>query len=245
MSVVTEIITTDQIHELWGSGFTVVERLRDRFEIPAHFIPPGRSYQWNDVPNGPGWISVPHSRHPGWFGPYGMTGDIVVGGLYLCEKPAEDVKRARADQVKAAHKPLEDWAERNRMFTGGARIVEQYDNETLVSTIMPSEKVVFKTEILDNVETIERPKERTIEVVSKVPPDMMPHMSAVFRERDRLKDLVVRPDRSLDPDSVITQQFYKATDEDKSLPWWPTLHAIILPYAIDNVRKALKETDHE
>lgn len=254
MSVVSEIITQDQIQDLWGCGFTIVARARhpDPFYVPSDMVPQGRSYQWwhlvhdkfhfhREGDSSSGWAPVPASRHDGYFMPFGHVGDIEVNGLGLFEKSKVEVDQERAGQIKAAQKPLEDWAERNKEFSGGARLVEDYGHgNKKVSTIMPSEEVVFKTEITEAVETIDRPKERIVEVVTKVPADMFPHMSAIFAERDRLKDEVVMPDRSLKR-GAIADKFYAAVDADKSLPWWPTLHAILLPIAIENVRKSLKQ----
>ena len=92
------------------------------------------------------------------------------------------------------------------------------------------------------IETYERPTTKTVEMVSKVPKDMLEHIDAIFTERDAIRDRTVRADRTLDPDSVITRDFYNEIERDKGAPWWPTLNAIILPYAIEAVRHRLKES---
>ena len=73
MSLVTEIISTDQLNDLWRSGYTIVRRQSDPFEIDPKLIPRGMAYQWNSVlppatydgkteiqPQG--WSPVPFSR---------------------------------------------------------------------------------------------------------------------------------------------------------------------------------------
>ena len=72
---------------------------------------------------------------------------------------------------------------------------------------------------------------------------MIGHIDAIFAERDRIRDMTVRSDRTLDPNSVITRDFYAEIERDKGAPWWPTLNAIILPYAIEAVRHKLKESE--
>ena len=121
----------------------------------------------------------------------------------------------------------------------GARVVGMGETEAVVTEVKAGAGVETR------VETIERPQEKTVELVSAIPKDMMPYISAIFAERDRIRDTIVRPDRTLDPDNVITVQFYDAIDKDKALPWWPTLHALILPYAIESVRHAIANKPSE
>ena len=125
MSVVSEIITQDQIQDLWGCGFTIVARQRgaDPFYVPQEMVPQGRSYQWWHLVHdkfhfhrdggSSGWSPVPASRHDGWFMPFGHVGDIEVGGLGLFEKSKIEVDQERAAQVVAAHKPVADWIDKN------------------------------------------------------------------------------------------------------------------------------------
>ena len=117
MSVVSEIITQDQIQDLWGCGFTIVARNRgpDPFHVPADMVPQGRSYQWWHLVHdkfhfdrhgdgSSGWAPVPASRHDGYFMPFGHTGDIEVQGLGLFEKSKVEVDQDRAQNIAAAHK---------------------------------------------------------------------------------------------------------------------------------------------
>lgn len=246
MSTVSEIITQDQIQDLWGCGFTIVARRRhpDPFHVPQDMVPQGRSYQWWHLVHdkchfgGPSsaWAPVPASRHDGYFMPFGHVGDIEVGGLGLFEKSKVGVDQERAQQVADAMKPMQDWANNVKslgfeggaaIFDGGGRVVEKYDDETRISTIMP-------------LKTMENHRSKTIESTVKIPSDMAQHMAAIFAERGRLCSDLVMEDRRLRP-SAVTEKFYAAVDADKSLPWWPTLHAILLPIAIENVRKSLKQ----
>jgi len=67
---------------------------------------------------------------------------------------------------------------------------------------------------------------------------MTPYMGQIFAERDRLKEEILLPDRNLKP-GAIADKFYRAIDHNPEAPWWPTLHAILLPIAIENVRRSL------
>lgn len=226
--------TFQQIQDLWGLGFTVSRRNADPFEIEQRLIPRGRSYQWNDRPDQDGWRPVPFSRHPGVFAPWGTGGDepIVVGGLYLCERPEQQVIDAREEARRAASKQVTDWAKgvADFGFSGSVRVGDA------VSDVGLSDGSASRH---DGYTT----RNKTIETTVKVPMAMLPHMGAVYAERDRLVGEVVLPDRTLKP-GPVADAFYSAVDADKSAPWWPTLHAILLPIAVENVRKFLKETEN-
>lgn len=237
MSAVTDILTTDQLHDLWSAGYTITLRLRDPFEIPAHLVPRGVSYQWNPIQPDPevkhhasGWSPVPYSRHEGFFAPWGAPGDIQIGGLALCEKSTEAVTDLKRQAMRAAEKQVEDWAAKagEDGLVGSVRIVSGDGTEVRERSVG---------------DTYERPTSRTIETTVKVPKDMTQHMAAVFDERDRLENEIVQPDRTLKP-GPIADKFYAAMEEDPGAPWWPTLKAIILPIAIENVRAKLKETSN-
>lgn len=234
MSLVSEIITQDQIQDLWGCGFTIVARRQhpDPFFVPQEMVPQGYSYQWchlvHDRPplgwHHCNWAAVPASRHDGYFMPFGHTGDIEVNGLGLFEKPKFEVDQEHAQNVVAAHKQVEDWLEKTgEMFSGEVKFGDVKAN------VGDEPRDVFASS-----------KSKTIETTVKIPKEMVPHMAAIFAERDRLKDEIVLPDRSIMP-GPLADKFYAAVEEDKSLPWWPTLHAILLPIAIENVRKKLVE----
>lgn len=233
MSAVTELVFAHVIDDLWGAGYTILPRLSDPYEVPPRLIPHGMAYQWNGAPDTPGWKPVPYERHDGYYAPCGTGGDCYVMGLWLCERPAIEVAAAKEAQQNAARKQVSDWAERNKEFTGGARTVEFGEGEAFVTEIETG------GDATTHVEVIERPRQKTVELTTAIPPDLFFRMDELFAERDRLKEELVLPDRSLRPGEVA-DKFYAAIEEDKSAPWWPTLHAILLPIAIENVRKGLK-----
>lgn len=261
MIPVREIVLDDVIQDLWGAGYTIISRRMlhpDPFHVPELMIPQGRAYQWMHLVHdkvmfeGRGWAPVPASRHDGYFMPAGHVGDVEVNGLGLFEKPKFEVDQDRAAQIAAANQPLLDWAANNAEFTGGARVVSFGDAEAAVTEISAGE-------ISKHVEKINIDRTKTVELVSEVPRDMVPHISQIFRERDRLKvELLEKDGRTLKPGPVV-DQFFGTIEANPALPWWPTLHAILLPTAIDNVRKNLgistpmldklkdlkKETDHD
>lgn len=244
MSAVTEIVTTDQIHDLWGCGYTILPRARhpDPFFVPPEIIPQGRSYQWwhlvhdkfhfNRDGHDSGWATVPASRHDGYFMPFGISGSIEVNGLGLFEKSKVEVDQERGAQIAAAHKQVSDWVDKTGgMFSGEVKFGD-------ISTTVGDEVLAETLRTGPDVYAVSKTK--TVETTVKIPKDMVPHMAAIFTERDRLKEEWVRPDRSIAP-GTVADQFYAAIHADKSAPWWPTLHAILLPIAIENVRKSLQQ----
>jgi len=241
MSIVTEILTTDQIHDLWGAGYTIVRRPADPFEIDKKLIPHGMSYQWNEAEAKlPGWKPVPFSRHEGVFAPYGCSGDIFVGGLSLCEKARAEVEVELKRNAARAQQNVEDWATRTgaQGITGGARVVAQ-DSDGRFEIV--KETYIGKKPVLAG-DAVVLESNKTIETTVGIPRDMTPHIASIFKERDRLEAEVVRKDRTLAP-GPIADKFYAAVDADKGAPWWPTLRAILLPIAVDNVRASLKKDE--
>lgn len=243
MSLASEIFTAEQIDELYKAGFAIVRRPTDPLEVPAVLIHPDWSYQWNlakpdegvkDIPQG--WVKVNYEDHPGWFAPDWKLGPVTVQGMVLCKKRKDQVEAFQIETKRKSLQLLEGWADRFGMFTGGATVL-QTDGEDVIRTEVAAGKgVTTKTE------TYERPTTKTVELVSKIPMDMVEYIDAIFAERDAIRDKTVRADRTLDPDSVITRDFYAEIERDKGAPWWPTLNAIILPYAIEAVRHRLKES---
>jgi hypothetical protein len=237
LPLVTDVVSADQLHELWGIGYTVVPRSRhpDPFHVPEYMVPATRFYQWfsleHDKPlfTGTGWAPVPNNRHPGIFAPYGTGGDVQVHGLGLFDKSKAEVDNDGAHSVAAAKKQVEDWASRFGNLSGEVRVGGHAVAELPGPAAAPM-KHAFETE------------GGTIELTQKIPFDMTEHMATIFRERDRLKDALVNPDRTL-KSSEAANKFYAAIEADPSLPWWPTLHAILLPIAIENVRAKLKESE--
>jgi len=229
MASVRDYLSAQSIDDLWAAGFTVVARQRgaDPFEVDPRIIPQGRGYQWMHLvhdramfENGSGgWAPVPASRHDGLFMPAGHVGDIEVSGLGLFEKPKHEIDAERASQVSAAHKMVDDWKEKvsGGGFTG--HVVEA--TQTSIGK-------------LDTAKVTEFGHNKTIENTSSVPMDMLHLMSDVFAERDRLKDAVVLPDRTLVPGEIADELYRKMQEPGRE--WWPTLNAILLPIAVRNVR---------
>jgi hypothetical protein len=238
VSLVSEIITQDQIQDLWGCGFTIVARKRgpDPFHVPQEMVPQGRSYQWwhlvhdkfhfdrpkDATPSG--WAAVPASRHDGYFMPFGHTGDIEVNGLGLFEKSKVEVDQERAKNVVAAHKQVEDWIDKNAGLglSGGVRIGD------VGIDVGDQDRDIFASS-----------KSKTLETTVKIPKDMVPYMAAIFTERDRLKDEAVVNDVVVDM-NIAAKLDAAAELAGPDAARWPILHAILLPIAIENVRKTLR-----
>jgi len=234
-----DYITEDAIQDLWGIGYTIVKRTTgDPFEVPQQMVPQTRKYQWWHLVHDAmhfrrlagcapsGWAPVPASRHDGYFMPFGHKGDIEVGGLGLFEKSKYEVDKELNENVAVAHKQVADW-------------IDKTGTEFSGSVNVGGAKMAVGEEARDVYATS---KSKTLETTVMIPRDMTPYMGQIFAERDRLKEEVVLPDRTLNP-GAIADKFYDAVDKDKAAPWWPTLHAILLPIAIENVRKQItKET---
>lgn len=116
------------------NGETLTRRrtsVGDKFEIPAHFIPKGWSYQWNavtvlnqginEIIRGDltmyenGWRAVPASRHPGHWTPHDHEGAIVVDGLRLEERPLSLTQEAREEDTVRAKALVRDRTDALRM----------------------------------------------------------------------------------------------------------------------------------
>lgn len=250
MDIVTKLLTYDQLHDLWGAGYTIVKRNSDPFEIDPKLIPRGMSYQWNpivrdgkDVVQPEGWNPVPYSRHPGVFAPWGMAGFVTRDGLALGEKPEVVVELHRGAAKAAAARQVSDWADKTAAagLSGFARVGTQTTNGKLDNlTHLDVGELDRNSDIDVTGEMVQIGATKTIETIVQIPKDMVEHMAAIFAERDRIEAETVRKDRTLAP-GPIADRFYTEIDANKAAPWWPTLRAIILPIAIDNVRANLKK----
>ena len=245
MSLLTEILTADDIDELYKCGFAIIPRHEDPFDIPAALIKPDWSYQWfTDGEHPKGWKAVAYQDHPGWFAPPDKQGLVVVQGNRLFRKLKAEVEEFHRKNRQKTVEQLEGWADRFGMFTGGATMLQTDGEEVVRTEITAGRGVEVKTE------TFERPATKTVELVSHLPRDMITYIDEVFAERDRIsKELFIegadgRPIFKYpvpEPYGLMVEQFWKAVEDDKGAPWWPTLNATILPYAIANVRKANEE----
>jgi hypothetical protein len=100
----------------------------DPYHVPQSEIPDGWSYQWNPVTvlneeqtrmqnmhYANGWRPVPADRHPGrWMKP-GVTGDIIVEGLRLEERPEELTKEALTEETAKARQQVRDQTDSLRL----------------------------------------------------------------------------------------------------------------------------------
>jgi hypothetical protein len=242
-----DYVTSDQIQDLWGIGYTIVRRSRhvDPFNVPPEMVPQGRSYQWwrlvqdkfhfertsskvSEADSGTGWAPVPASRHDGYFMPFGHVGPIEVGGLGLFEKSKFEVDQEKAEQIAAAHKQTTDWIRK----TGIDGISGSVSVGGVGMEVGEGEKVFKNTTA------------KTIETMIRVPKDMIPHMKAVFDERDELYTSLLRmwdADILSDWQREICDKYQEALVEDPSVPKGPTLNALLMPHAVENVRAKLKE----
>lgn len=93
----------------------------DRYHVPGNEIPDGWSYQWNPVTvtgkevveiqnemHANGWRPVPANRHPGRWTKPGYTGDIVVEGLRLEERPETLTQEALMEEEQKARRQVRD-----------------------------------------------------------------------------------------------------------------------------------------
>lgn len=96
----------------------------DKFHVPGNEIPVGWDYQWNPVTilnqeqvaqqnqhYENGWRPVPADRHAGRWTRPGHTGDIVVEGLRLEERPESLSEEARIEGEMKARRQVRDQAD--------------------------------------------------------------------------------------------------------------------------------------
>jgi len=100
----------------------------DPYDVPLNEIPDGWAYQWNPVTihgeeqirqqnmhYANGWRAVDASRHPGrWLKP-GATGDIIVEGLRLEERPEELNDEALREETHKARQQVRDQTDSLRL----------------------------------------------------------------------------------------------------------------------------------
>jgi hypothetical protein len=226
-----DYISNDQLQDLWGAGFTVIRRNtfgNDLYAIADRLCKAGLAQQWSDGPK-EGWTSAPAERHPGLYAPYSYAGDVKIGGLTLLECPKHKVDAAKEAQVAAANKLVTDWQDKY----GG-----EFSGTVTVGT---------QTELgkLDKAETLTVGETKSIEYATKIPPELIPYISQVFADRDALYDDLVTKWNSGQELDKWQDAIRKAYEVQLSLtpeaPSGPTLNRLILPTAIENVRKRLKE----
>ena len=118
----------------------------DPYHVPGNDIPDGWDYQWNPVTvlneeqvaqqnmhYANGWRPVPASRHPGRWTKPGHTGDIVVEGLRLEERPMSLTEEALMEQEQKARAQVRDQAEilqLSKKMPAGFRMNKGYNEHT-------------------------------------------------------------------------------------------------------------------
>ena len=251
-ATVSDYVSRGQIEDLWSIGFTIVARARhaDPFHVPPAMVPQGRRYQWWHLvhdrvhferPKGAepsGWAPVPASRHDGYFMPFGHHGDIEVGGLGLFEKSAYEVEQELAANTAAAHKQVEDWVEKTGAGLSGS--------VTVGGVKTPVGDQAKAAALFVDSDT------KTIDTTVQMPADMLPYMGAVFHERDRLyaglQEAWETTGNYLPWQSEVMGKWRRgsqidqargrvgAAEADPRILRGPTLNALLLPIAVENVR---------
>ena len=103
----------------------------DPFQVDQRIIPQGWEYQWCAVSSygnaeimrslmteyhQNGWRPVPANRHDGLYMPKGDSGNIIVRGQMLCERPKELSDEARREDYNMAVRQMRD---RDAALMGG------------------------------------------------------------------------------------------------------------------------------
>jgi hypothetical protein len=161
--------------------------------------------------------------YPGLFAPFGYQGFVEIGKLGLIECPQHRVEAAKQAQAAAAHKLVYDWREK----WGAA-----YEGQVTVGTQTELDK-------LDTVQTTKIGATKTIEDTTKIPRDMVPYIAQIFEERDRLAQAHV--DSMKTRGHGYSHEWASWMEDHPDDPQWPTLNRVLLPTAIDIVRKRITE----
>jgi hypothetical protein len=107
--------------------------------------------------------------------------------------------------------------------------------------------IAVQTELgkMDTVKTIKIGATKTIENTTAIPKDMVPYISQIFEERDRLyNDLVGKWNSGQKLDSwqdAIRKSYELQLSMTPEALLGPTLNRLIAPTAIENVRKRITE----
>lgn len=226
-----DYISRDQLQDMWGAGFTVIRRTtfgNDVYELADRVKRPGMARQWVDKQEldkfvSGGWFKVECQDYPGLFAPFGYVGPVQIGQLKLIECPQHRVDRAKQAQVDAANKLVTDWQQKwGGEFSGSVTVAGQTELSKL-----------------DAVKTLQIGSTKTIENTTAIPKDMVPYIAQIFEERDRLADDYTK---GLGEETAEEAQHFNAVMlEYPDAAKWPTLNAILLPKAIENVRKRITE----
>lgn len=170
------ILNRETLDTLWSNGWTIapVRPHPDPYHIDPAIIPRDRAYQWvsreHDLASHKerGWREVPAERHPGVFAQWGYVGECTIGDLILVEKPKPEVEAAHAAAHAKAHQNVEDWYKgaSEGGFIGSVNVWTEGDNQR---------QTAMRTEIEHDGVT-----------QTELPPELVPHLKAILKERDRL-----------------------------------------------------------
>jgi hypothetical protein len=232
-----DYISRDQLQDMWGAGFTVIRRNtfgHDVYELADRVKRPGMARQWVDAADvekfkADAWRQIYCESYPGLFAPFGYIGPVEIGGLFLFECPQHRVDKAKKSAEAAAHKLVTDWEEKwGGHFSGEVTVAGQ-------------------TELgkLDTLQTTKIGATKTIENITAIPRDFIPYIGRIFEERDALYNDLVEKWNSGQELTAWQDSIRKAYNVqlafNKDSPLQPTLNALIMPTAIDNIRKRITE----
>lgn len=234
------VISTQQVADLWERGYAVIPRSlfgRDPYAIADAIKRPGMAQQWGDKPRkaeylAQGWRMVVNEAWPGLFSPYGAVGDVEVDGLILMQKPQHEVDRVHAQNHAQAQKNVDDWIDRQRAAGFSVEIMQNVSTDS--DAVGPDPSL---SEAANNGGMILHKKDGipTVDTTVGIPRDMMPYVSEILKERDRLCEECVAGSHD-----DLVDQYDAALKANPQAPKWPTLRAIAMPKAIANVRAKLK-----
>lgn len=219
------------VQELWGLGLTIIPRAKGEkvFDLAKDLAPVGMAYQWNEHLNAAakvvGWKCIPASRHPGLFMPYGYTGDIEVNGLWLMERPKAEVDAFHAASHAKARQNVDDWfnIQGTAGFVGGVTLLSEGSDGNQSSDIRE----------VGN---------KTTENLTKIPHDLMPYVSDIFAERDRLWAI---SDQWWDKPTLEYLHYTTLAAENPTWTRGQIMNAVLTPIAINNIRLATEATNEQ
>lgn len=253
-----DYISRDQLYDLWGAGFTVIRRGTfgmDLYATADRICKPGMAQQWCDAAHvweliDNGWNYVPAERYPGLYAPYGYEGEVKIGELVLLECPAHKIAKAKEDQVAAAHKLVTDWQDKyGGSFSGEVSVngerTEIGDIDT--TELLRSSRQTLSDRMDDTRGVYGNPETKTIESVTAIPRELTPYIAQIFEERDYLAKGYADESAGDEPAwstilmSEIAAKMEAAMKASPAAPKWPMLNAIVLPYAVENIRQRITE----
>jgi hypothetical protein len=144
----------------------------DRFAIPPEIVDEGWVYEWKrwSVAGQPDhayqtqlrrigrWEPVQAERHPGVFMPPGSTGDIIIDGLILMERPLALHREAqREERLSADDVMLKARRERGLKVPAGATGVDPDNAEARGATYVNATRVMQSADDMAALQEIPKP----------------------------------------------------------------------------------------